>query len=74
MVPHAVFFTQRLHKFGSASTDESQFGEIAGLIAMSKQVAPSQIVQQPKQSQPGGVMPPQTIVHFGGTGSLPTGG
>src|ERR1043165_3555602 len=80
-LPQSAFFTHCLHAAGSFTFVESQFGDTAGLMSMSKQPpggvasasAGLQMVQQPKQSQPGGASLPQTSMHFCGTGVWPHG-
>jgi hypothetical protein len=71
--PHAVLFTQRLQTFGSPMLAAVQFGETSGLMSTSAHVAPLQIVQQPKQSQPGGASGAHTSMHCCGTGVWPNG-
>src|SRR5687768_7164913 len=78
--PQSVF-TQRLHgsspvlstpsRPGSVMFMSLQFGETAGFCTMSRQPVASHVVQQPKQSQPGGVTAPQLSLHFCGTATLP---
>ena len=51
----------------------SHIGETAGLRMMSRQPISLHTVQQPKQSQPGGVSGPQFMLHFDGTGVWPNG-
>jgi hypothetical protein len=71
--PQDVLFTQRLHAFGSEMFAAVQFGETAGLMSTSAHVEPLQIVQQPKQSQPGGASGAHTSMHCCGTGVWPNG-
>src|SRR5262245_44439675 len=68
-VPHSSTCVQRGHSSGSSSVVSSQSGDVLGLIATSTQVSPSQIVQQPKQSQPGGVTALQYSMQSAPSGS-----
>ena len=71
--PHEVVFAHALHATVSLMLVWSQYGEMEGLIAISRQMVPSQTVQHPKQSQPGGEMGPHLAAHWAGTGVFPTG-
>jgi hypothetical protein len=73
-VPHIVFFSQVKHLVGSRSVASVQFGEVDGLVAMSMQPAASHTVQQPKQSQPGGVSGAQLSMHCWVNGALHSAG
>ena len=59
--------------FGSLIVSAVQFGETSGLMSTVAHVVPLQILQQPKQSQPGGASGAQTSTHFCGTIVLPNG-
>src|SRR5262245_9078736 len=74
--PHAVVFVHGLHTVGSLSLSGVQFGDVAELTAMSAHTfdAGSQIVQHPKQSQPGGESGPHTFTHCCGITAEPSGG
>ena len=75
-LPHIVFFVHGRHAVGSARFVSLQFGEAVGLVRMSKHIvgfAGSQIVQQPKQSQPGGASLPQVSMHFCDKVPVPSG-
>ena len=65
VLPQSATFVHDLQMFGSLIVDRLQPGDVFGFVAMSRQtfVTGSQSVQQPKQSQPGGVSAPQTILH-----------
>src|SRR5678816_4882125 len=71
--PQSATFVHTLHLVGSWRVVSSQSGDVAGLIATSTQPAASHTVQQPKQSQPGGVIAPHTSLHCCGTCALPSG-
>jgi len=75
-LPHCVFLTQRKHLVESPSVVGPQPIESAGLIRMSAQVwaTGSQIVQHPKQSQPGGASFPQWSMQACEVGVFPIGG
>src|SRR5262247_2050047 len=71
--PQSVALVHGAHFAGSWIVVASHIGEVAGLIAMSTQPAASHSVQQPKQSQPGGVIAPHTSLHCCGTCAWPSG-
>ena len=73
-VPHTVFFAQVKHLVGSRSVASVQFGDVDGFVAMSTQPAASHTVQQPKQSQPGGVSGAQVSMHCCVNGTLHSAG
>lgn len=75
-LPHSVFLTQRRHFVGSPSVVGPQPTESNGLIRMSWHVwaTGSQIVQHPKQSQPGGASFPHREMQSGEVGVEPIGG
>src|SRR5678815_3256312 len=56
---HESDFVQGTHTAGSSSASKSHPSDTAGLVSTSEHwsVSGLQIVQQPKQSQPGGVSP-----------------
>lgn len=72
--PHDGIFVHRWHFVGSLIVAAVHPGEVIGCVAMSAQLPPLQIVQQPKQSQPTGVFELQKLMHVGCNEIFPTGG